>query len=130
MILSLHESAAFYGAPLSVQPICRYDLKRFVFLALGEGEGRLRNLLPFILARQAAERPEIFDTFNQWVFEDPSFRICWEFTRLALHQVMDQHWSEEDRDRWRRLCQEAGRIGIEPERALANLRRFLQWPIK
>ena len=124
--LHIYESAVFYGAPLSVQPVKRHELKFFIDLVLKEGESRLRNLLPLILAKQAAGRRETGDLFDRWASQDPSFESCWKFTRLALRQMTDQAWSEGDRRRWRQLCEEARRLAIEPERALANLRRFLR----
>ena len=129
--LHIYESAVFYGAPLSVQPVKRHELKFFIDLVLKEGESRLRNLLPLILAKQAAGRRETGDLFDRWASEDSSFEACWKFTQLALRQTTDQAWSEEDRRRWRQSCEEAGRIiSIEPDRALANLRRFLRPPVE
>ena len=84
--------------------------------------------MPLILVKQAEGRQDVSQAFDRWAARDPLFQIRWEFTRLGLRQITDQDWSEEDRDRWRRLCGEADRIAIEPERALANLRRFLRQP--
>lgn len=125
---SLYETAAFYGAPLSVQSSCHYDLRLFVDLVLKEGEGRLRNLLPLILAKQAERHQGVFRSFDLWASQDPSFQACWNFTQLALRQIIDLDWGEEDRNRWRELVKKANGIGIEPERALSNLRRYLGQP--
>ncbi|MGH7273591.1 MAG: hypothetical protein ACREIQ_03940 [Nitrospiria bacterium] len=126
MISSIYETATYYGAPLSVQPVCHNELKPFVDLVLKEGESRLRNLLPLILIKQAQRRKDVSQTFDQWSLEDPSFRICWEFTRLAFRQTMDKAWTEEDRNRWRQSCQNARSIGVEPDRALEQIRRHLR----
>ncbi len=128
MIQTLYETAAFYGAPLSVQPFCHHDLRTFVESVLKEGESRLKNLLPFILAKQAGGRQDIRQAFVQWASQDSAFQTCWEFTQLALRQLNEVDWNVEDRDRWRQLCKEVSIVGVEPERALANLRRFLNTP--
>ena len=125
MITSFYESAAFYGAPLSVQPMCHHDLRIFVEIVLKEGEDRLRNLLPLILAKQIEGRRDVYQAYEEWTSGDQSFKIIWDFTQLAIRQIRDHYWSEDDRNRWRQLCEEVGRMGIEPQRALANLRRFL-----
>ncbi|HLB02036.1 MAG TPA: hypothetical protein VJM77_02750 [Nitrospiria bacterium] len=125
MIPSIYETAAYYGAPLSVQPVCHNDLKPFVDLVLKEGESRLRNLLPLILIKQSEGRRDVAQAFDQWSSENPSFQICWEFARLALRQAVEMTWTEEDRDRWRQSCQKVRSIGVEPERALEQIRRFL-----
>ena len=125
MIPSIYETAAYYGAPLSVQPVCHNDLKPFVDLVLKEGESRLRNLLPLILTKQSEGRRDVAQAFDQWSSENPSFQICWEFARLALRQAVEMTWTEEDRDRWRQSCQKVRSIGVEPERALEQIRRFL-----
>jgi hypothetical protein len=128
MILSLYESAAFYGAPLSVKPVRHHDLRLFVDLVLKEKESRLMNLLPLILAKQAEEKRDVTLAFNQWASQDPLFRNCWEFTQLALRQTVDQVWSDDNRHRWRQVCEETAKIAIEPQRALENIRRFLKQP--
>ena len=125
MISSVYETAAYYGAPLSVQPVCHNDLKPFVDLVLKEGESRLRNLLPLIIIKQSEGRRDVAQAFDQWSSENPSFQICWEFARLALRQAVEMTWTEEDRDRWRQSCQKVRSIGVEPERALEQIRRFL-----
>ena len=129
MILPLYESAAFYGAPLSVQPVRHHDLRLFIDLVLKERESRLMNLLPLILAKQVEEKRDVTQVLNQWASQDSLFRICWEFTQLALRQIAEQDWSDEDRHRWRRICEETAKIAIEPARALENIRRFLQQPV-
>ncbi len=128
MIPSLYESAAFYGAPLSVQPVCHHDLRLFIDLILKERESRLMNLLPLILAKQVEEKRDVTQVLNQRASQDPLFRICWEFTQLSIRQTVDQDWSDEDRHRWRQICEETAKIAIEPKRALENIRRFLQRP--
>lgn len=123
---NLYETAAFYGAPLSVQPLRHYDLRLFVDLVLKGEDGRLKNILPLILAKQVEREQDVPQVFDQWTAQDSSFRICWGFTQLALRQIRENTWDQEDRDRWRQSSEEAGSLGIEPERALANLRRFLK----
>mgnify|MGYP001571764840 CR=1 FL=1 len=125
MISSVYETAAYYGAPLSVQPLCHNDLKPFVDLFLKEGESRLRNLLPLIIIKQSEWRRDVAQAFDQWSSENPSFQICWEFARLAFRQTMEDNWTQGDRDRWRQSCQKVRSIGVEPERALEQIRRFL-----
>lgn len=122
MIPFLYETAAFYGAPLSVWPIRHHDLRSFIDLVLKEGDSRLKNLLPLILAKQAEGRSNLFD---QWASQDRTFQVCWEFTQLALRQTRENIWNEGDRDHWCRSCKTVGRIGIEHNRALTHLRRFL-----
>jgi hypothetical protein len=106
----LLETAAYYGAPLSVLPSCHHDFQSFIRLVLDEGDGRLKNLLPFLLVKRMQDEEGISQ----------------EYSKAAARQVTQTAWTEEDRNQWRDVCRKVLEVGIDPQRALQQLRRFLK----